>query len=85
MPTGRDERISLEPWRRHAVSGVVVTAVALGLRTAVEGVPDPSPVVVEAGGEPAAPPRALELHFDAGSPAETWVVVRPHLLASGRR
>lgn len=74
----------LSAWRRHTVSGVLVTAVALGLRDALEAPQEEARVVVDATGDPLRATDPLELHFDPERPADTWVVVRPWLLAPGR-
>lgn len=53
---------------------------ALGVRSALDDGRAGQAVVVEAGGEAGGPPAALELHFDARGPAETWGVARPWVL-----
>lgn len=58
----------------------MLTAVALGLRTAVDERGADEAVVVDARGDPADPNTPLDLHFDAKGPDDTWVVVRPWLL-----
>ena len=64
---------------------MVLTTVALGLRHAVDDQGDDAAVVIEAPGEPPAGDAAVELHFDPRGPDDTWVVVRPWLLASPGR
>lgn len=61
----------------------MLTAVALGLRTAVDERGADEAVVVDAPCDLPDPDTPLDLHFDAKSPDDTWVVVRPWLL--GRR
>jgi hypothetical protein len=73
----------LPAWRRHTASGVLVTAVALGLRAALEPPAEEARVVVDAAGEPLSPTDPLELHFDPDDPSDTWVIVRPWLLGPG--
>lgn len=68
-----------DAWRRRTATGVVLTAIALGLREALEE-PHDEPVVVQEADEPFGPEEAIELHLEWGSPAETWVVIRPWLL-----
>ena len=50
---------------------------SLGLRSALEERRVDEAVVVDAAGGPHDPLAALELHFDARGPADTWVLVRP--------
>ena len=74
----------LPAWRRHTASGVLITAVALGLRDALEAPSEEARVVVDASGDPVFPTDPLELHFDPDDPSDTWVIVRPWLLGPGR-
>lgn len=67
-------------WRRRTASGIVLTAMALGLRHALDEHSDDEPVVIDATGEPPDPSAAVEVYFDARGPDDTWVVVRPWLL-----
>jgi hypothetical protein len=62
------------------VVGAIVTGVALGLRRALEQPEEERRVIVDAEQHPG-PPQALELHFDPTGPEQTWVVLRPDLLA----
>ena len=90
MPSAPDEMAptgptgALDVWRRWTASGAIVTAVALGLRQALEAPEEAAHLVVDAQGEPPGPLLPLELHFDPRGPAHTWVVVRPWLLGDGR-
>lgn len=80
VPEGDVRLPTLGPWRRRTASGVVATAMSLGLRHALAEHPDDEAVVVDVAGEPHDPAAGLELHFDARGPDDTWVVVRPWLL-----
>ncbi len=86
MPSARDEMAATEPgatldcWRRWTASGTIVTAVALGLRQALDAPEEAAQLVVDARGDPPGPLQPLELHFDPKGPAHTWVVLRPWLL-----
>lgn len=73
-----------ESWRRHTATGVVLTAIALGLREALEEPNDEPAIVQEADDDLFGPPRGMELHLEWGAPADTWVVLRPWLLREGR-
>lgn len=63
---------------------MVLTAVALGLRHAVDERGGGEAVVADASGDPHDPDDPLDLHFDPRGPDETWVVVRPWLLRARR-
>ena len=80
MPEGRSPHPCLGPWRRRTASGVVLTAVALGLRSAVDERGDDEAVVVDAPTTRPDPNDPVDLHFDPRGPADTWVVVRPWLV-----
>ena len=58
----------------------MLTAVALGLRSAVDERGDGEAVVVDAPATRSDPHDPVDLHFDPRGPADTWVVVRPWLL-----
>ncbi len=78
MPEG-SRQTNVRPWRRHTASGVVATAMPLGLRSALDDRHEDE-AVVDVVRERHDPYAGLELHFDARGPDETWVVVRPWLL-----
>lgn len=80
MPEGRSSHPCVGPWRRRTASGVVLTAVALGLRTATGEQGGDEAVVTDAPRERPEVGNALDLHFDPRGPDDTWVVVRPWLL-----
>jgi len=80
MPEGSASHPCLGPWRRRTASGVVLTAVALGLRSVVDEGGDGEAVVVGARATRPDPHEPVDLHFDPRGPADTWVVVRPWLL-----
>lgn len=80
MPEHDCPRPTTATWRRCTASGAVAGAMALGVRSALDDGRAGEAVVVEAGGEAGGPPTALELHFDARGPAETWAVARPWML-----
>ena len=81
MPEGRLSHPCLGSWRRRTASGVVLTAVALGLRHAVDERSDGEAVMADAPGDLNDSNEPIDLHFDARSPEDTWVVVRPWLLS----
>jgi hypothetical protein len=72
-----------EQWRRRTATGVVLSAIALGLREALEGPRDKPAIVQEYEEDPIREDDPIELHMEWGSPADTWVVVRPWLLRGG--
>lgn len=79
MPEGRVHHPAPGTWRRRTASGVVVTAMALGVRSALEEPAGAEAVVADApGGLPDAD-APFELHFDGRGAADTWAVVRPWL------
>ena len=66
---------SSEGWRKRAVACSVATAIALGLREALEGPVTPAPIVVDHDGEPGGGERVtLFLHPDI--PEASLVLVR---------
>ena len=73
-----------ESWRRTTATGVVLTAIAFGLREALEE-PGDRPGIVQEHDEPLfREDEAVEVHLDWGRPEEGWAVVRPWLLGPGR-
>jgi hypothetical protein len=65
--------------RRHAAAGVVLTAFAFGLRSALEGLGVKPAIVQEADDDFFGPLKPIELHLEC-SPEDSWVVLRPWLL-----
>lgn len=84
MPDGDLRQPTTPGWRRHTASGVVVTAISLGLRTAVDERPAGEAVVEDVPGDAHDPSVPLELHFDERGPDETWAVARPWRLRVSR-
>lgn len=82
MPAGHVQLPVAGRWRRRTASGVVVTAMALGVRHVFDPGAEGEAVVVEADDEEPLGAEAVELHFDARGPDDTWVVVRPWLRTS---
>jgi hypothetical protein len=71
--------MSVHEWRRRTASGMVASAIAIGLREALEEPKDEEPpIVVDADGEPVEP-EALEVNLFPDHPELSWVVVRPFL------
>jgi len=70
-----------ESFRRGTAAGVVLTAIALGLREALEE-PVAKPGIVREidDDDPFPPDVPIEVHMEWGDPHDTWVVVRPWLL-----
>ena len=67
-------------WRRRTASGVVLTAMAVGIRHTVDERSGDEAIVIEAADDLPEPGAILDLHFDARGPDDTWVVVKPWLL-----
>ena len=84
MPTDAGPSLATGAWRRRTASGVVLTAIALGVRDGLAVPSDPEAVVAGAPAERRDPDTFLDLYFDARGPAETWAVVRPWLIPPGR-
>lgn len=80
VPDGSLSHPCLASWRRHTASGAVLTAVALGLRHAVDERADGEARVADAPRPAPDPDTPIDLHFDPRGPDDTWVVVRPWLL-----
>jgi hypothetical protein len=66
-------------WRRRTATGVVLSAIALGLREALEEKADDD-AIVQYVDDVYGPPTGLDLHLEWGRPEEAWVVIRPWLL-----
>ena len=71
---------AFERWRRRSATGVVFTAVALGLQEALEPEKEKPAIVLPAPMDPLGP---VEVFLDPDSPEATWVIVRPWLLNDG--
>jgi hypothetical protein len=71
---------SLGSWRRLSATGVMVAAVAFGLREALEERSVEAAVIKDVGDEPFGPEEAVEVHLEWGRPEDGWAVVRPWLL-----
>jgi hypothetical protein len=72
--------ISVHEWRKRTATGVVASAIAMGLREALEEPRDEEPgIVVDAGGEPLVP-EPIEVNLFPDHPELSWVVIRPSLL-----
>ena len=69
--------MSLHEWRKRTATGMVASAIAIGLRDALEDPKDEEPpIVIDADGEPLEP-EALEVNLFPEHPELSWVVVRP--------
>lgn len=84
MPDGDLRQPTTAGWRRHTASGVVVTAITLGLRSVLDERRAGEAVVEDVPGDAHDPSAALELHFDERGPDETWAVARPWRLRLSR-
>jgi hypothetical protein len=72
--------MSVHEWRRRTATGMVASAIAIGLREALEGPRDEEPpIVIDADGDPARD-DPLEINLFPGHPEMSWVVVRPWLM-----
>ena len=68
-----------DKWRRTTATGVVMSAIALGLREALE--PDKEvPAIVQPAPEGDPPDAPFDLYLDPDHPELTLAVVRPWLL-----
>jgi hypothetical protein len=83
VPDGDLRQPTTAGWRRHTASGVVVTAITLGLRSVVDERRAGEAVVEDVPGDAYDPLAPLELHFDERGPDETWAVARPWRLRVG--
>jgi len=71
--------MSVHEWRKRTATGVVASAIAMGLRDALEQPRDEEPgIVVDADGAPP-DPEALEVNLFPDHPELSWVVIRPYL------
>lgn len=76
--------MAVHEWRKRTATGMVATAVAIGLREALEEPKhDDPPIVIDASGDPL-DPEALEVNLFPDHPELSWVVVRPWLKDSDR-
>ena len=66
-------------WRRHTATGMVLSAIALGLQEALEPKEDNPPLIIEADGEPE-DDEPISAYLVPGMPEASWVVIRPWLL-----
>ncbi|MEY2566038.1 MAG: hypothetical protein QOE35_567 [Actinomycetota bacterium] len=74
--------MSVHEWRKRTAGGVVASAIAIGLREALEGPRDEEPgIVVDADGEPLGD-QPIEVNLFPDHPELSWVVIRPSLLHS---
>jgi hypothetical protein len=69
--------MSVHQWRKRTATGMVASAIAMGLRDALEEPKDDEPpIVIDADGEPGEP-EALEVNLFPDHPELSWVVIRP--------
>ena len=69
--------MSVHEWRKRTATGMVASAIAIGLRDALEEPKDEDPpIVIDASGDPPEP-EALEVNLFPEHPELSWVVVRP--------
>jgi hypothetical protein len=72
--------MSVHEWRKRTATGMVASAIAMGLRDALEEPKDEEPpIVIDADGEPV-DPEPLEVNLFPDHPELSWVVIRPYLL-----
>jgi hypothetical protein len=67
-------------WRTTTATGIALTAIAIGLREALELPTDRPAIVHEVPGGPPDPLEPVELHLDPDHPEATVAVIRPWLL-----
>ena len=71
--------MSVHEWRKRTATGMVASAIAIGLREALEEPKDDEPpIVIDAAGDPP-DPEPLEVNLFPDHPELSWVVVRPWL------
>jgi hypothetical protein len=71
--------MSVHEWRKRTATGMVASAIAMGLREALEAPRDEEPpIVIDADGEPV-DPELLEVNLFPDHPEMSWVVIRPWL------
>jgi hypothetical protein len=71
--------MSVHEWRKRTATGMVASAIAMGLREALEEPKDEEPpIVIDADGQPL-DPEPLEVNLFPDHPEMSWVVVRPWL------
>ena len=71
--------MSVHEWRKRTATGMVASAIAIGLRDALEEPTDEEPpIVIDADGEPLEP-EALEVNLFPEHPELSWVVIRPYM------
>jgi hypothetical protein len=74
--------MSVHEWRKRTATGMVASAIAIGLREALEEPRDEEPpIVIDADGDPV-DDDPLEVNLFPGHPELSWVVVRPWLFHS---
>jgi hypothetical protein len=74
-----EQMTPLAAWRRRTATGMVLSAVALGLQEALEPKDEKPALVIEADGEPT-DDEPISAYLVPGMPEASWVVVRPWLL-----
>jgi hypothetical protein len=71
--------MAVHEWRKRTATGMVATAVAIGLRDVLEPPKDEEPpIVIDAAGDPP-DPEPIEVNLFPDHPELSWVVVRPWL------
>ena len=74
--------MSVHEWRKRTATGMVASAIAIGLREALEEPRDEEPpIVIDADGDPF-DDEPLQVNLVPGHPEMSWVVVRPWLFRS---
>jgi hypothetical protein len=72
--------MSVHEWRKRTATGMVASAIAIGLREALEEPKDEDPpIVIDADGQPL-DPESVEVNLFPDHPEMSWVVIRPSLL-----
>jgi hypothetical protein len=71
--------MSVHEWRKRTATGMVASAIAIGLRDALEEpTDDEPPIVIDADGEPP-DLEPIEVNLFPDHPELSWVVIRPFL------
>ena len=69
--------VDVHEWRKRTATGAVASAIAIGLRDALENrEKEEPPIIVDADGEPVDPER-MRVNLFPGHPELSWVVIRP--------
>ena len=70
--------MAVNEWRKRTATGVIASAIAVGLRDALDNrEKDQPPIVIDDAGDPGDDAR-MRVNLFPGHPELSWVVVRPY-------